>query len=67
LTEVLARGEFALGGTGVLRLYDTYGIPVDLIGEMTEEEGATLDREGSETMLTDAREDQSDAGQGLQM
>ena len=55
LDEVRARGERTLGGAEVFRLYDTYGIPVDLIGEMAEEEGVTLDREGFETMMGDAR------------
>ncbi|HVS32713.1 MAG TPA: alanine--tRNA ligase [Thermoanaerobaculia bacterium] len=55
LDEVRARGERVLGGAEVFRLYDTYGIPIDLIGEMAEEEGVTLDREGFETMMSDAR------------
>jgi len=55
LDDVRARGERTLGGAEVFRLYDTYGIPVDLIGEMAEEEGVTLDREGFETMMSGAR------------
>ncbi|MDP9360838.1 MAG: alanine--tRNA ligase [Acidobacteriota bacterium] len=55
LDEVRARGERTLGGAELFRLYDTFGIPVDLIGEMAEEEGVTLDREGFETMMADAR------------
>jgi alanyl-tRNA synthetase len=55
LDEVRARGERTLGGAEIFRLYDTYGIPVDLIGEMAEEEGVTLDREGFEVMMNDAR------------
>ncbi len=55
LDEVRARGERVLGGEEVFRLYDTYGIPIDLIAEMAEEEGVTLDREGFETMMADAR------------
>src|ERR1043165_5845115 len=55
LDEVRARGERTLGGAEVFRLYDTYGIPIDLIAEMAEEEGVTLDREGFETMMADAR------------
>ncbi|HSP16435.1 MAG TPA: alanine--tRNA ligase [Thermoanaerobaculia bacterium] len=55
LDEVRARGERTLGGAEVFRLYDTYGIPVDLIGEMAEEEGVTLDHEGFQTMMTGAR------------
>src|ERR1041385_1898022 len=55
LDDVRARGERTLGGAEVFRLYDTYGIPIDLIAEMAEEEGVTLDREGFETMMADAR------------
>src|SRR5436305_2677505 len=55
LDGVRARGERTLGGAEVFRLYDTFGIPIDLIAEMAEEEGVTLDREGFETMMADAR------------
>jgi len=55
LDEVRARGERTLGGEEIFRLYDTYGIPVDLISELAEEEGVSLDREGFETMMTGAR------------
>jgi alanyl-tRNA synthetase len=40
----------------VFRLYDTYGIPVDLIAELGEEEGVTIDREGYEEMMKAARQ-----------
>jgi alanyl-tRNA synthetase len=55
LDEIRARGERTIGGEELFRLYDTYGIPVDLIAEMAEEEGVTLDREGFETMMEGAR------------
>src|SRR5437764_8310378 len=55
LDGVRARGERTLGGAEVFRLYDTFGIPIDLIAEMAEQEGVTLDREGDETMMADAR------------
>ena len=55
LDEVRRRGETTLGGAEIFRLYDTYGIPIDLIAEMAEEEGVTLDREGFEVMMGDAR------------
>lgn len=55
LDEVRARGERTLGGEEIFRLYDTYGIPVDLISELAEEEGVSLDREGFETMMSGAR------------
>jgi alanyl-tRNA synthetase len=55
LDDVRHRGETTLGGAEVFRLYDTFGIPIDLIGEMAEEEGVTLDRAGFEQMMSDAR------------
>jgi alanyl-tRNA synthetase len=55
LDEVRQRGETTLGGAEVFRLYDTFGIPIDLIAEMAEEEGVTLDRAGYEQMMADAR------------
>jgi alanyl-tRNA synthetase len=55
LDEVRARGERTLGGAEIFRLYDTYGIPIDLIAELAEEEGVTLDREGFEVMMAEAR------------
>ncbi|MEK6371332.1 MAG: alanine--tRNA ligase [Acidobacteriota bacterium] len=55
LDEVRARGERTLGGAEVFRLYDTFGIPIDLIAELAEEEGVALDREGFETMMAGAR------------
>ncbi len=55
LDEVRALGGRTLGGAQLFQLYDTFGIPVDLIGELAEEEGVTLDREGFETMMAGAR------------
>ncbi len=55
LDDVRQRGETTLGGAEVFRLYDTFGIPIDLIAEMAEEEGVTLDRAGFEQMMADAR------------
>ncbi|HEX7705315.1 MAG TPA: alanine--tRNA ligase, partial [Thermoanaerobaculia bacterium] len=55
LDDVRHRGETVLGGAEVFRLYDTFGIPVDLIGELAEDEGVTLDRAGFEQMMTEAR------------
>src|SRR3954471_664898 len=55
LDDIRARGERTISGEELFRLYDTFGIPVDLIGEMAEEEGVTLDREGFETMMAGAK------------
>ncbi|HEX8408722.1 MAG TPA: alanine--tRNA ligase, partial [Thermoanaerobaculia bacterium] len=55
LDDVRHRGETTLGGAEIFRLYDTYGIPIDLITEMAEEEGVTLDRAGFEENMNAAR------------
>ena len=55
LDQVRARGERTISGEEIFRLYDTFGIPIDLMAEMAEEEGVTLDREGFETMMAGAR------------
>jgi alanyl-tRNA synthetase len=55
LDDVRRRGERTVEGSQVFRLYDTFGIPIDLITELAEDEGVTIDREGFETMMADAR------------
>src|SRR4029077_3405385 len=55
LDEIRARGERTISGEEVFRLYDTFGIPVDMIGEKAEEEGVELDRAGFETMMAGAK------------
>jgi alanyl-tRNA synthetase len=55
LDDVRHRGETTLGGAEVFRMYDTFGIPIDLISEMAEEEGVRLDTAGFEQMMADAR------------
>jgi alanyl-tRNA synthetase len=55
LDDVRARGERTLGGEEVFRLYDTYGIPLDLITELGEEEGVSIDHAGFEQMMSSAR------------
>ena len=55
LDDVRQRGQATLGGAEVFRLYDTFGIPIDLIAELAEDEGVTLDRAGFEQMMADAR------------
>jgi len=55
LDEVRRRGETTLGGSEIFRLYDTYGIPIDLIAELAEEEGVQLDRAGFELMMAEAK------------
>jgi alanyl-tRNA synthetase len=55
MDAVRDRGESTISGEELFRLYDTYGAPLDVIAEVAESEGVTLDREGFETMMSDAR------------
>jgi alanyl-tRNA synthetase len=55
LDAVRERGEHALGGAEVFRLYDTFGIPIDLVKELGEEEGVTVDEAGFEELMKAAR------------
>jgi alanyl-tRNA synthetase len=49
------RHESVLSGETVFRLYDTYGIPIEVIEEIASDEGVALDREGFERLLEEQR------------
>ncbi len=51
-----AAGEDRLPGPAVFRLYDTYGLPLEMIQEIAEEERFGLDLEGFEQALAEQRE-----------
>ncbi len=51
-----ATGAVALGGSEVFRLYDTFGLPVELIREIAEEERFHLDEAGFAAALEEQRE-----------
>ncbi|HYG65348.1 MAG TPA: alanine--tRNA ligase [Thermoanaerobaculia bacterium] len=48
-------GESVLPGNMVFRLYDTYGLPLELIREIGEEERFTLDEEGFKQALDEQK------------
>jgi alanyl-tRNA synthetase len=48
-------GERTLPGSTLFRLYDTHGIPVDVIGEIAQDEGLAVDREGFERAMEEQR------------
>ncbi len=55
MDDIRARDEHIISGEEIFKLYDTHGAPLDVIQEVAESEGVTLDREGFETMMADAR------------
>ncbi len=56
IEEMRRRGEKALAGETVFRLYDTYGIPLEVIEEIASDEGLAVDRAGFEKHLEKQRE-----------
>ncbi|HWN82750.1 MAG TPA: alanine--tRNA ligase-related protein, partial [Candidatus Udaeobacter sp.] len=56
LAERRAAGNHLLTGADLFQLYDTYGFPADLTGEMAEEEGFGVDRPGFDAAMTAQRE-----------
>jgi alanyl-tRNA synthetase len=59
--QVRAQGANTLPGDVAFRLYDTYGFPVELTGELAAEQGLRLDRAGFEA-ATRAHQEQSRQG-----
>ncbi len=54
--ELRHRGEETISGDFIFKLYDTYGLPVDIVQDISKELGLSLDREGFERMLREQRE-----------
>jgi alanyl-tRNA synthetase len=49
-------GQTTLSGAAAFRLYDTHGVPLELIEEISSDEGVQVDRAGFEKELETARE-----------
>ena len=45
-----------LSGADAFKLYDTYGFPIDLTQEITDEAGIAIDREGFDALMTQQKE-----------
>ncbi len=60
------RGTEVLDGDSVFRFYDTYGLPLELIEEIAEEEQFGIDREGFERALGEQRKRSRSSGAELQ-
>ncbi|MFI5198444.1 MAG: alanine--tRNA ligase, partial [Thermoanaerobaculia bacterium] len=56
ISDLRRRGESTLSGAAAFRLYDTHGVPLELIEEISSDEGVRVDRAGFETELEVARE-----------
>jgi len=48
-------GSHVLKGTDLFKLYDTYGFPMDLMGEACREQGMTLDEAGFDLAIEEQR------------
>jgi alanyl-tRNA synthetase len=55
LEKLRREGAQAVPGERVFRLYDTHGIPVDVIEEIAKDEGLIVDREGFELAMEEQR------------
>jgi len=59
LNEMIAKsrsaGSKVLSGPDVFKLYDTYGFPMDLMGEACREQGMTLDEAGFDQAIEEQR------------
>lgn len=56
IEEAKLRGARELSGTVAFRLYDTYGVPIQVLREIVEEEQLHLDEPGFEAALREQRE-----------
>jgi alanyl-tRNA synthetase len=55
VTRARAAGRKELPGADVFKLYDTYGFPLDLIGEACREQGMTVDEQGFDRAIEEQR------------
>ena len=56
IEEARAEGGSVLGGEAVFRLYDTFGLPIETVREIAEEEQFAIDEGGFEAALAEQRE-----------
>ncbi|MBQ3230554.1 MAG: alanine--tRNA ligase [Clostridia bacterium] len=55
LADAEAKGEKILSGENVFKLYDTYGFPIDLTKEITEEKGIEVDEESFKALMQEQK------------
>ncbi|MGZ6971978.1 MAG: alanine--tRNA ligase-related protein, partial [Thermoanaerobaculia bacterium] len=56
ISQARLRGDITLSGPAAFRLYDTHGVPLELIEEISSDEGVKVDVPGFERELSTARE-----------
>lgn len=56
LRRLKTTGETRLAGESAFRLYETHGVPLDIMEEIAQEEGVEVDRNGFEAALAQARQ-----------
>ena len=72
IEEARAAGRSVLGGEATFRLYDTFGLPIETVREIAEEEQFGIDEGGFEAALAEQRErsrtgrKQLDVGEALE-
>ncbi len=55
ISETESKGEKTLSGENVFKLYDTYGFPIDLTKEITEEKGIAVDEESFRALMLEQK------------
>ena len=64
IRELKEKREERLPGDFVFKLYDTYGLPVDIVQDVVKEQGADLDREGYRKAREEQRQRSKSAHRG---
>ena len=55
IAETESKGEKTLSGENVFKLYDTYGFPIDLTKEITEEKGIAVDEDSFRELMLEQK------------
>ncbi len=55
IAETEAKNEKVLSGENVFKLYDTYGFPIDLTKEITEEKGIEVDEDAFRALMAEQK------------